>query len=159
MNNPRKIAAAAGATRYTGAVCDRHPELAGERMTSNFTCVACKNTKRHRQAKIKYHSDKLYKARYLKQRAILKAKWNRYALYCANYRAAKKRATPPWADKAAIACVYEKAAGLGQTVDHIVPLQGVTVCGLHVHWNLRVLPQPDNDSKGNRLIHHLARRM
>jgi hypothetical protein len=66
-----------------------------------------------------------------------------------------KRATPPWADRNAIRKAWELSAlatamsGIQHSVDHIVPLVNPIVCGLHVEWNLRVIPLEDNVKKGN----------
>jgi len=74
----------------------------------------------------------------------------------ARKRAAKGRALPPWANRDAIRKVYAEAAALRAQghdveVDHIIPLQGKNVSGLHVENNLRVIPALDNARKGNRL--------
>ena len=79
----------------------------------------------------------------------------------AKRRASKLQATPPWLtqdDLAGIRQFYTIANQLtelnGQIyhVDHIVPLQGKTVCGLHVPWNLQVLEGSENMSKSNKLV-------
>lgn len=64
-------------------------------------------------------------------------------------RAHKIRATPSWADQKKIYAFYESCPE-GYHVDHVVPLRGRNVCGLHVIDNLQYLPAAENLSKGNR---------
>jgi hypothetical protein len=64
-----------------------------------------------------------------------------------------KRATPSWANKFFIAEAYhlakvrEKVVGGKWHVDHIIPLRGKNVCGLHVENNLQVIPASVNLKK------------
>jgi hypothetical protein len=73
-------------------------------------------------------------------------------------RTSEKRSIPNWADHTKIKTVYEKAkwleelTGLKYHVDHIIPLQGENVCGLHVWENLQILEVSLNCSKGNRYV-------
>ena len=74
-------------------------------------------------------------------------------------RAVKRQASPKWLtdqQKIQIESKFIEALWLSNTtgikheVDHIVPLQNKTVCGLHVPWNLQVIPMVENRSKGNK---------
>lgn len=74
----------------------------------------------------------------------------------ARRRAAKRNATPAWANDTRIKEFYFAAdllsmvTGEWHHVDHVVPIMGKTVCGLHVEHNLAVLTGPENQRKGNR---------
>lgn len=72
--------------------------------------------------------------------------------------AAKMQATPAWltaddnwliSETYAFAKLREKVVGGRWEVDHIVPLRGKRVMGLHVPWNLRVIPMTENRKKSN----------
>jgi hypothetical protein len=76
------------------------------------------------------------------------------------YKLKKANATPLWLSTEQLynmQCTYKVAAQLSETssqkwhVDHIVPIRGKDVCGLHVPWNLQVLPAKMNMQKGNRI--------
>lgn len=77
----------------------------------------------------------------------------------AKRRAEKKQRTPVWVKdqyKEEIGEFYKLAKALEDftghkwEVDHIVPMKGELVSGLHVPWNLQLLPKKDNAKKGNR---------
>jgi hypothetical protein len=74
----------------------------------------------------------------------------------AKRKAAKLRATPPWADHQKIQAIYRRAleierqTGERMHVDHAIPLQHPLVCGLHCEANLQILPGPLNEAKRNR---------
>lgn len=65
-------------------------------------------------------------------------------------------ATPKWADRRAMDALYEEARRLTETtgirheVDHIYPICSDTICGLHVHTNLRIVTRAVNAAKSNR---------
>lgn len=74
----------------------------------------------------------------------------------AKRRAAKKQATPLWANVFFISEIYalakmrERLLGGKWQVDHIVPLTSELVCGLHWEQNLQVIREEENKRKHNR---------
>jgi hypothetical protein len=85
-------------------------------------------------------------------KAWLKANPEKSLAITRKYQAAKFSSIPSWFDSEAVNEIYREARSKGLEVDHIVPLQGKTVCGLHVQTNLRCVPMQENRSKSNKLL-------
>lgn len=64
------------------------------------------------------------------------------------YKSRLRKAMPAWADRQAIRRIYQNRPE-GMHVDHIVPIRGEMVCGLHVENNLQYLPSEINMKKSN----------
>jgi len=94
------------------------------------------------------------RARFLKHYAENKAY---YFEKTATRRATLLRAMPQWVNSTELRRFYKQAirltkeTGVRHAVDHIVPLRGRKVCGLHVPWNLQVITAVENSRKRN---HH-----
>ena len=73
-----------------------------------------------------------------------------YNFHSAMRRANVLQATPKWANLEKIREFYLNCPK-GYHVDHIVPLKGKDVCGLHIETNLQYLPALQNIKKGNRV--------
>ena len=77
------------------------------------------------------------------------------AATAAQRHTAKLKRTPSWANDQMIAAYYKEAkrleelTGIKFHVDHIIPLQGDLVSGLHVETNLQLLPAHENLGKSN----------
>lgn len=78
----------------------------------------------------------------------------------AKRHSAKLQRTPKWLTSlhySQIEMFYDAAQrlttefGIPMDVDHIVPLQGKNVSGLHVPWNLQVITEQENANKYNRI--------
>lgn len=110
---------------FTGKVCPNNH--ISKRSTHNATCYACKCESRRKAEK--------------KNRGVANARKARYEY-------SKIKRTPSWTDLIAITEFY-KACPKGMAVDHIIPLQGKNVSGLHVINNLQYLTKSENSSKSN----------
>lgn len=168
-------AAAAGragaATYYTGKPCRR--KHMAYRSTSNQACALCaaenrrdkpadaraRQNEQMRQWRTRNIDDQRARERsyHVADRERSRERARQYQRdnpekVCAAVKARARRnrlATPAWADLVAIKAFY-LACPKGMHVDHIIPLRGKNICGLHVLENLQYLDAVENIRKGNR---------
>lgn len=162
-------------SRYAGKICLKHPGLKGLRSKWGGGCIGCGREVAKRNTSIRYYKLKKQGSRYFSVKTCLKhpdLKGERHingrCIACHRIRvknnpkhdARKKfdarmrhqklgKATPPWADRAEISRVYVIAKNRGLSVDHVVPLRGKLVSGLHCPDNFQLLPLILNHSKSN----------
>jgi hypothetical protein len=170
-------AKAAGLTRYfTGEPCASGH--VAERHVSGRSCVVCQKGHKRRWEKANpegqaARSRKWFLENKDKAGAATKA-WalanqerdrqrrdeyrranrGQYAANAMRRHAAKLERTPAWADHDLIDSFYALAGiyrdfGHEVEVDHVVPLRGRRVSGLHVHDNLQIIPSHLNKAKSN----------
>lgn len=156
---------------FTGKPC-KHGHIT-PRFTSSRICLGCnriRSKKYHKENPeksaeiskdwVRNNRERLreYQRQYYQdnQQSIVarKAAWKSLNPHVARHNSALRRArmlqaTPSWADISLIRQFYYSCPE-GYHVDHIIPLKGETVCGLHVINNLQYLPELENMSKGNK---------
>jgi len=113
-----------------------------------------KNSDSQREYRAKYHKDNA--EYFMNYNQVNKHK---RLSYVRKRQASKLQRTPKWIGKDELWLIEEayklailrtKIFGFPWEVDHIIPLQGKLVSGLHVPENLRVIPRKDNRQKHNR---------
>lgn len=134
----KDAAIAAGKATYFDGIACPHGHVA-ERKVSNSTCCECHRLKSLERMNKPGVREKIMQA-------------------TAERLTRVARATPGWVDWDAVTRMYAEAAyqtwltGVEHHVDHIVPIRGKNVCGLHVHTNMRVIPGDVNRRKSNKLL-------
>jgi hypothetical protein len=106
-------------------------------------CRPCRLKYKKEQRQRSFEQRKAYTKKYNAQnRGMVK--------HCAGLQRARKHGSiPVWADLKLIKDMYDEADHFGLQIDHIIPLNGKNVCGLHWEGNLQALTAEDNYVKGN----------
>ncbi len=177
----RQEAIEKGLSRYfTGKACvNGH---ASERLTSSGQCTGCfkhyykkmyQNPEYRQKAIARSHKNydkekakqnaRLWCKRNPEKRKQIVAAWEKRNKDYMNAKTARRYARKGKATLKSVTIkdimpIYKQArlltekTGVQYHVDHIVPLFGEAVCGLHVPWNLRVITAKENQNKSNKLI-------
>lgn len=151
-------------------LCDYSPRK-GRPLGVHYSCKVClaKKAKIARVTKVYSEEERevarvraaLWRQENPVRNKKIKSDWRKLNLHVksaanARRRTAKIKRTPSWVTGDLLAQIenfywlardLKAITGEDYHVDHIIPLQGKTVCGLHVPWNLQVLPSDLNLKK------------
>jgi len=129
-----------GRKTYSGATCKHGHNI---RYAKNNACVECSSVQRKQWAT--NNKDK-YKE-LCKSKASLRCSRRKEASNCLT-KEMKEQVKNIYSYARHLTDVY----GQDMTVDHVIPLLGENVCGLHVPHNMQIVSKSYNSSKSNRLV-------
>lgn len=147
----KQCSAARQAERYK-----RDPEAFKRSGAKHYAKNKLKFSERHKQwAKENPEKTRQYSKTWRRKNAPV------IAMHASKRRSVKLGATPSWLtsdeiehmkDMHEAARQFRIYTGIAYEVDHIVPLQGETVCGLHVPWNMQIIEAKQNRVKKNKFF-------
>lgn len=121
-----------------------------EKYVGNYEKYYEKNSDKYLENAKRWATENPEKRKEISERYANKTKKQKNAR-TASYRARKRNAQPYWLTQDQLKEIKNFYINRpnGYHVDHIVPIGGENVCGLHVPWNFQYLPEYQNESKGN----------